>query len=1108
MAEPELPESGLPSTSVFIDQAFPMPLPSDGLNVTVSPEPGAELHGTFPTEFVAGDDDGDDDEFERLEAQARVLSKVLPGMELPGEIIDVVAPKITAPPQPPTLPQILVNDGIERPDPVVELPPSLGNSQGSATGDAAGSPVKTPAGAPRRGGGTDWPPSDIPLPSSMRAKLTPWSEHALRSGGGGTVSAGGGEWPDDAREAGSPPLHVPPAVHLDWHDEVPLTEAAAVGAAPPAAVPQLPVAAEPPAPPVPTSLASSHTTASHVAAPPPRFPLPLPPQPPPWQLGSARPTMAFGAVLGPPPTAAPTSGHAAAPPATDGVAAATPADPLAQIVRDRVGALNAEVARYQAAVAQQEAKAAEMATRAASLTTAQAAVQAEAVALSLARAELRTWRDGERSKLDAWKADVLAKLDRERRVAVRQARAAAATAAGAATSRSERAELESVRSDLEASRAALATAEARLRTAEERHRTERTRLQERIHTLEAELRARDEDALSKRWGPRDISAAAGPAAGSPASSAQPQSVRQGAAAAGPRDQPPPESPSASAAESRLAQTPLAAGRSSRLGAQASLRGSARPLAALSDTSPAHADLSGAGTRSAAAPAVHVAPLAEASSSLPRSRSSRLGATVAAGVAPSGTGGDAKAAADAPASASKRAQSRVSDVSSGTPQQQQQLGYALQHAVRHPSRLQPSPAAVPLGTAAESAVQASSRPSASPSAPLLLSPPPPSATTAAVRATPAMTPQKDTHDYDAPIPDLGSRTPGAVNVVTAAPASAAPGTASGSPRRYSPDRYTSDSLVPVKLDPAGALASDATRTQDISLEDAARLHAAAAASSSAGRLPPPPAREVALSPSSLVAGPSPPARDVAQSLSSPAAGPAPGAAINRAAPAAQQSPAEPARVPSHVALPQVGAPAAAPGATRHTAPSAFPTAEAPGGSASLEPAASVSALLKSHILRSLRPLQLRAGVRDAEGTAATAATLVSERAWEANGKVERRYQDGTRLVVFRNGTEKEQRPDGATIVRFSNGDIKRTAATEQRPDDASEYYFFNESRTLHTAYDAGGYDVYEFPSGQLELHWRGLAGAKEILYPDGTAKVTAAAAARAAAVAIRPAGTVQ
>ena len=37
--------------------------------------------------------------------------------------------------------------------------------------------------------------------------------------------------------------------------------------------------------------------------------------------------------------------------------------------------------------------------------------------------------------------------------------------------------------------------------------------------------------------------------------------------------------------------------------------------------------------------------------------------------------------------------------------------------------------------------------------------------------------------------------------------------------------------------------------------------------------------------------------------------------------------------------------------------------------------------------------------------------------------------GGKLTVYRNGTEKETRPDGTCVIRFPNGDVKCTLATE-------------------------------------------------------------------------------
>lgn len=42
----------------------------------------------------------------------------------------------------------------------------------------------------------------------------------------------------------------------------------------------------------------------------------------------------------------------------------------------------------------------------------------------------------------------------------------------------------------------------------------------------------------------------------------------------------------------------------------------------------------------------------------------------------------------------------------------------------------------------------------------------------------------------------------------------------------------------------------------------------------------------------------------------------------------------------------------------------------------------------------------------------------------DGKRERHFRDGRRMVVFVNGTIKEEYPSGLSIVRFTNGDIKK------------------------------------------------------------------------------------
>ena len=170
------------------------------------------------------------------------------------------------------------------------------------------------------------------------------------------------------------------------------------------------------------------------------------------------------------------------------------------------------------------------------------------------------------------------------------------------------------------------------------------------------------------------------------------------------------------------------------------------------------------------------------------------------------------------------------------------------------------------------------------------------------------------------------------------------------------------------------------------------------------------------------------------------------------------------------------------------------------------------------------------------------TLVLERT-VGEGKIERRYSDGTRIVSFRNGTEKELAPDGTSIVRFVNGDIKQAcepctavpflAVTLSRsvpilsrialgtldlvqtfPTTGMVVYYYAEAKTTHTT-AADGTETFEFPSGQVcaclrifgealrgwvfldcdrllpgaqhETHY--ADGSKKIVFPDGTFKVS-------------------
>ena len=94
-------------------------------------------------------------------------------------------------------------------------------------------------------------------------------------------------------------------------------------------------------------------------------------------------------------------------------------------------------------------------------------------------------------------------------------------------------------------------------------------------------------------------------------------------------------------------------------------------------------------------------------------------------------------------------------------------------------------------------------------------------------------------------------------------------------------------------------------------------------------------------------------------------------------------------------------------------------------------------------------------------------------------VEQVYDDGTRVIFFRNGARKEITPDGASIVHFANGDTKRTHT------DGRIVYFYSDAETTHTTYPDGS-EYFEFPNGQTERHY--ADGRKEICFPDKTVMV--------------------
>ncbi|CAH6830410.1 centromere protein J [Phodopus roborovskii] len=98
---------------------------------------------------------------------------------------------------------------------------------------------------------------------------------------------------------------------------------------------------------------------------------------------------------------------------------------------------------------------------------------------------------------------------------------------------------------------------------------------------------------------------------------------------------------------------------------------------------------------------------------------------------------------------------------------------------------------------------------------------------------------------------------------------------------------------------------------------------------------------------------------------------------------------------------------------------------------------------------------------------------------SDGKVEKVYKNGCRVILFPNGTRKEVSADGKSItVTFFNGDVKHVM-----PDERVVYYYAT-AQTTHTTYPEG-LEVLHFSSGQIEKHFPD--GRKEITFPDQTVK---------------------
>ncbi|KAK7133868.1 hypothetical protein R3I94_015659 [Phoxinus phoxinus] len=105
--------------------------------------------------------------------------------------------------------------------------------------------------------------------------------------------------------------------------------------------------------------------------------------------------------------------------------------------------------------------------------------------------------------------------------------------------------------------------------------------------------------------------------------------------------------------------------------------------------------------------------------------------------------------------------------------------------------------------------------------------------------------------------------------------------------------------------------------------------------------------------------------------------------------------------------------------------------------------------------------------------------VREETHYPDGRVERLFSNGCRVITFRNGTKKEIGVDKSVTVSFFNGDVKRTLA------DGTVIYYYCDAQTTHSTYPSG-LEVVQFPNNQREKHHPD--GTREISFPDGSVKI--------------------
>ena len=149
---------------------------------------------------------------------------------------------------------------------------------------------------------------------------------------------------------------------------------------------------------------------------------------------------------------------------------------------------------------------------------------------------------------------------------------------------------------------------------------------------------------------------------------------------------------------------------------------------------------------------------------------------------------------------------------------------------------------------------------------------------------------------------------------------------------------------------------------------------------------------------------------------------------------------------------------------------------PAPHATASAAAPVPVRVERHQTKAMPPVEEPAPNPSADHEGAATSLDTSAR---SDSRSETIGPDGVKIILFKNGTQKEIHPNGYVAVRFFNGDVKETFANKQVA------YYYAEAQTTHTTFP-DGLEVIEFANGQLEK--RHVDGTQEIVFPDQTVKL--------------------